>query len=332
MKAVSHDLNRAYSKLAREVLPEVLIVYAIKYTLSTSIKMVLVMKLKIGLFVLTTLFCTSLSFQSGAKGLEKDWWIADEYIKKSSLQYKWGVDYIMAFPLKGDEHILDIGAGDGRLTALLAKRVPFGSVLGIDKSKSMSTKALETFSGKQFTNLSFQTKGAETIDFQDQFDWVISFNCFHWIKDLDQTFQRIQKALKKGGKLFLFFAPDHGRDRFDHAIKDVMGRQKWKSFFTDFTSDFNLITPLKTLELANKNGLLLEHMKIIKVNEIFKSKNAFADWISGWIPHTKYLPESLRDAFIGEVIERYLERRPGSDQNGKIIYFDYWLEILVEKS
>lgn len=76
-------------------------------------------------------------------------------------------------------------------------------------------------------------------------------------------------------------------------------------------------------------------MKIIKVKELFDSsdsKDAFADWISGWMPHTTYLPEELRKTFIFEVIEKYLTIRPQSGQNGKITYFDYWLEFLAEKA
>jgi len=36
--------------------------------------------------------------------------------------------------LKGTERILDLGCGDGKVTAELAARVPHGSTLGIDTS------------------------------------------------------------------------------------------------------------------------------------------------------------------------------------------------------
>ena len=43
--------------------------------------------------------------------------------------------------LKGTERALDLGCGTGRLTALLAERLPHGDVVGLDRSRSMLTTA-----------------------------------------------------------------------------------------------------------------------------------------------------------------------------------------------
>jgi trans-aconitate 2-methyltransferase len=39
--------------------------------------------------------------------------------------------------LEGWEQILDVGCGDGKITAKIAERVPRGSVLGVDPSQGM---------------------------------------------------------------------------------------------------------------------------------------------------------------------------------------------------
>jgi len=39
--------------------------------------------------------------------------------------------------LQGDERVLDVGCGDGKVTAEVAARVPRGSVLGVDPSRDM---------------------------------------------------------------------------------------------------------------------------------------------------------------------------------------------------
>ena len=41
--------------------------------------------------------------------------------------------------LKGNERVFDIGCGDGKVTAEIAKQLPNGSVLGIDKSEEMNS-------------------------------------------------------------------------------------------------------------------------------------------------------------------------------------------------
>ena len=52
-------------------------------------------------------------------------------------------ELIAKMRLRGDEALLDIGCGDGRATALIAERIPDGSVLGVDKSASMIALARE---------------------------------------------------------------------------------------------------------------------------------------------------------------------------------------------
>lgn len=62
---------------------------------------------------------------------------AERYKQASAHQRSWGERLIAELALKGHEHILDLGCGDGRLTAQLAEQVPQGHVLGIDASQNM---------------------------------------------------------------------------------------------------------------------------------------------------------------------------------------------------
>src|SRR5665647_3765125 len=74
-------------------------------------------------------------------------WDAAEYEKHSSQQQLWTQDVIRSQKLAGDERILDIGCGDGKVTAELAALVPKGCVLGIDLSESMVA-----FANRRFAN------------------------------------------------------------------------------------------------------------------------------------------------------------------------------------
>ncbi len=56
----------------------------------------------------------------------------NKYKKASKHQKKWGNKIIGELDLRGDEHILDLGCGDGILTEQLAQRIPRGHVIGID--------------------------------------------------------------------------------------------------------------------------------------------------------------------------------------------------------
>ncbi len=56
----------------------------------------------------------------------------EKYKETSTHQKEWGNMLISEIPLSGSEHILDLGCGDGVLTAFLAGKVPHGRVVGID--------------------------------------------------------------------------------------------------------------------------------------------------------------------------------------------------------
>ena len=66
-----------------------------------------------------------------------DHWNPKDYHKNSSEQQKWGLELLNKIAFSGNERVLDIGCGDGKLTMEIANRVRHGSVLGIDKSEDM---------------------------------------------------------------------------------------------------------------------------------------------------------------------------------------------------
>ena len=50
---------------------------------------------------------------------------------------RWGADVLDRLPLRGDETVLDAGCGSGRVTELLAERLPRGRVVALDGSTAM---------------------------------------------------------------------------------------------------------------------------------------------------------------------------------------------------
>lgn len=68
-------------------------------------------------------------------------WDADDYARNSGIQAGWAEELIGKLPLKGDEHVLDIGCGDGGTTSRPAAHVLTGRVVGIDSSPEMIARA-----------------------------------------------------------------------------------------------------------------------------------------------------------------------------------------------
>jgi trans-aconitate 2-methyltransferase len=64
-------------------------------------------------------------------------WDAKAYSERNALQ-KWLADsHLAQLELDGTERVLDVGCGDGKVTADIARRLTSGSVLGIDPSTRM---------------------------------------------------------------------------------------------------------------------------------------------------------------------------------------------------
>ncbi len=63
----------------------------------------------------------------------------------SPSQKLWARELIEKLGLSGNERVIDIGCGDGSVTAAIASRVPQGAVTGIDSSEEMIRFAKKQF-------------------------------------------------------------------------------------------------------------------------------------------------------------------------------------------
>ncbi len=58
-------------------------------------------------------------------------WNAEDYAKHSSAQQDWAKELISKLKLDGYESVLDIGCGDGKITAEIANQLSDGNILGV---------------------------------------------------------------------------------------------------------------------------------------------------------------------------------------------------------
>jgi trans-aconitate methyltransferase len=92
---------------------------------------------------------------------------------------------------KPGERILDLGCGDGQLTA---KIVAAGAeVVGVDASPAMVEGALAKGIDARVCN-------AEALPFSSEFDAVFSNAALHWVRDQDAMLAGVKRALKPGGR------------------------------------------------------------------------------------------------------------------------------------
>ena len=127
-------------------------------------------------------------------------WDARTYHAVSEPQFEWGKRVLGALELAGTESVLDAGCGTGRLTALLAERLPLGHVVALDRSSNMTQVASSTLSSVR-AHAAVVLADLVALPFVEAFDVVFSTATFHWVLDHDRMFANLFAALKPGGRI-----------------------------------------------------------------------------------------------------------------------------------
>jgi ubiquinone/menaquinone biosynthesis C-methylase UbiE len=163
-----------------------------------------------------------MSQPSGVISLQQDTpELARAYEQAGIVQFHHGKFLIGPLAPRAGEHVLDIGAGTGRLAEFVAGLVGRrGRVIGIDPLESR----VEIARLRQSDNLTFETGRAEDLSrFDDgEFDAVYLNSVLHWIREKDRALREIHRVLKPGGRLGLNVQdssrPHQSRQLFRAAI------------------------------------------------------------------------------------------------------------------
>ncbi len=96
-------------------------------------------------------------------------WNPADYARNSTAQLQWAQEFQSRLALSGTEALLDLGCGDGKITAALANSLPSGRALGIDNSEDMIRYAQAEHPPSQHPNLRFRQLDARALDYRDEF-------------------------------------------------------------------------------------------------------------------------------------------------------------------
>ncbi len=258
-------------------------------------------------------------------------WNPEDYKLSSANQESWGKGLLLKAGLKGRERVLDIGCGDGRLAALISQKVSEGFVLGIDSSREMIESARNSFPKDLYPNLEFIVMSAEEIDFEEEFDLAFSNACLHWVKDHPPVLKRVWQSLKPSGRILFQMGGKGNAEEVVKVLNTVMGKDEWMEYFTDFSFPYGFYGPEEYELWLSNAGFKVLRAELIPKDMLHHSREEFTSWIRAtWLPYTQRVPENLREKFINEVVEGYLEKYP-PDEGGIIHVRMVRLEVEAEK-
>jgi trans-aconitate methyltransferase len=226
------------------------------------------------------------------------------YRRASSHQMEWGARLIDELDLSGSEHILDLGCGDGALTARLAELVPAGRVVGLDASRGM----IKAAGGRAAPNLQFRVMAVEEMDFEAEFDVCFSNAALHWVPDHQDMLARAHRALRDAGRCRFNFAGDGNCRHLYATLRGAMTREPYAEHFARFCWPWFMPSAQGYRESLEESPFRRFDVWEENADRYFANAEEMTRWIDQpcIVPFLAALPPELKKPFRDEVVNEMI--------------------------
>lgn len=239
---------------------------------------------------------------------------ANKYTQAAAHQREWGSRLIAELSLRGDEHILDLGCGDGVVTAKLAELVPNGRVVGIDSSQNM----IDSAQSRAGNRLSFRRLDINELDYCDAFDLVFSNATLHWVHDHRRLLVNVDRALKPRGACRFNFAGAGNCSHLNGVVRELIRDPRYERFFRGFEWPW-FMPAIDEYEFFLIASPFADHRVWGEIaDRYFADAAAMTAWLDqpSLVPFLRQLDGTEKQAFRDEVVAKLLEltRQPDGTQ------------------
>lgn len=178
-------------------------------------------------------------------------WSAEGYARNARFVAELGEPVVDWLNAKPGERVLDVGCGDGALTASIVARG--ADVVGVDSSRALIEAA-------RARGIDARVIDVYALPFRDEFDGAFSNAALHWMREPDLALENIARALKPRGR-FIGEMGAHGNvAAITTAILAVLrahgidGEARWPWYFP---------TPAEYAERLETHHFLVVRMELI---------------------------------------------------------------------
>jgi 2-isopropylmalate synthase len=234
--------------------------------------------------------------------MNKQVWNADQYQEHASFVARLGSPVLQLLDPKAHERILDLGCGDGTLTAEIGKHA--GEVVGIDSSQSMVTAAIQK-------GLTAHVMSGEDITYNNEFDAIFSNATLHWIPDHQKVIRGVARALKENGRFIGEFGGSGNIQTLIEAMSEVASRS---SAIQRYRNPWYFPTDKEYREALEQNGFKVDYIELIPRPTPLKS--GIQQWLKIFANHAiASMPPETEQSFLADV-EKKVTSKLYSDQEG----------------
>lgn len=217
-------------------------------------------------------------------------WSASDYARNGRfVQELAGPVFAMLAPKKG-ERILDLGCGDGALTAEL--KAAGADVLGVDLSDELLAVA-------RMKGLNVRKVDGHALDFVSEFDAVFSNAALHWMRKPELVIKGVARALRPRGR-FVGELGGHGNVAAIATAMRAVG--KLRNGDPALVAPWFFPTPEEYGRLLAGGGFTVKEIALVPRPTPLKTG------MEGWLrtfgrSFFDQFPEPARTEVLGEVVE-----------------------------
>jgi trans-aconitate 2-methyltransferase len=247
-------------------------------------------------------------------------WNAEAYHQVSNPHINWGVPVLARLPLEGDERVMDVGCGTGRLTEKLLERLPRGHVVAIDLSENMLQTARAYLTARFAGQVTFVRTDAASLPFENVADAIFSTATLHWILDHEGLFRSLYRALKPGGRLVAQCGGGPNLRQAREQSRVLMTSAEFAPYFSDWSDPWEYADAITTEHRLRKAGFVDARTSVEAAPVVQPDATAYRAFVEPVIfrAHLARLPdERLRQRFIDLMTEHASRGSPPFE-------LDYW--------
>ena len=229
-------------------------------------------------------------------------WDGTRYGEVSELQREMAAESLSLLHLEGDEDVLDVGCGDGYVTAQIAdRRTP-----RLDSRRRPQPAHDRSRRAPRHVAATFRLGEVTTLPFAADFDVVTSFNALHWVHDQAGAYRRIASALRPGGTALVLFVCAGQRRSLEDVAMETTRDPRWAQAYEGFAAPFVHPEPGAFDALVGDVGFEIVERTVVDKTWDFGSRDAFAQWCAvGFGDWTNRLAPDRVAAFVDDVVDRY---------------------------
>jgi trans-aconitate 2-methyltransferase len=203
-------------------------------------------------------------------------WDPDTYNRFREQRHQPFFDLLALVEPRAGMTAVDLGCGDGQLTAELHRRLGNAATLGVDSAETMLARAATL----AIPALRFRRDDIATFTPTGPVDLVFSNAALHWLPDHPSQCARLTTFLRPGGQLAVQMPANH--DHPSHRVAAAVAeRAPFRAALGGYTGHHNVLPPERYAALLHSLGYTRQHVRLQVYAHVLPSRADVVEWVHG---------------------------------------------------